>query len=171
MRKKLLMSLLCCSLSIAYADSKNGLYIGGSGGWGITNDSSTSPSGFSPTNDVAYRVDLGARIDTYFGIEAGYVAPSISNNNLWLGDVMLNYYFNTDSKWDVLFGVGPFYDSSLGAVGVAGSFGVNYNFARNLALTFGEYLYINPQVPSSQNGNISAYLQNNVTTIGFKVIM
>lgn len=171
MKKILSIILISASFSI-FADSSTGLYLGGSAGWGLTNNDSTNPNGnFSPTNDVAYRIDLGGRIDTYFGLEAGYVAPSISNNNNWIGDIYLNYYFNTDSRWDVLLGVGPYYDSSISAVGVAGMAGINYNFTKSTAVTFGEYLYVNPQVPGNQSGNISSYLQNNVTTLGLKVML
>lgn len=171
MKRKICLFLSVFLSNFAFADSSTGMYVGASGGWGLTNDSSTNPNGdFNATNDFAYRVDFGAKIDTYFGVEAGYVAPSISNNN-WLGDVYLNYYMNTDSKWDVIFGLGPYYASSLSAVGVAGNFGVNYNFSKSTSITFGEYLYINPQVPANQGGNISSYLQNNVTTLGLRVLL
>ena len=169
MKKKLLIMLSIVTVGVVFADSQNGMYAGLSTGLGTTNLNSTSQTGFNTANDLAYRVDLGSKIDTYFGLEAGYVSPG--QNQSWMVDLFLNYYFNTASRWDVLFGVGPYYDNLQQAVGVAGSFGVNYNFSKNVALTFGEYLYINPSVPASRSGDFSSYLQNNVATVGFKFMM
>lgn len=176
MNKKIILSLLSifglCSLS--YADSPRGMYIGGSAGLGITNTDPTVAIPQFPTTyqpDFAWRADIGGKMDTFFGAEVGFVQPQTTVGSNWLIDVYLNYYMDTSSKWDVIWGIGPYYTNQNSSVGITGQFGLNYNFARNTAVTFGEYLYVNPNVPGNRQGEVTPYLLNNVTTIGMRFMM
>lgn len=171
MKRKVLI-LLSLFSTFSFADSDTGLFLGIQAGNGLTNISSTSSnSNFQANNDFAYRIDLGSKIDNYFGIEAGYSTPNASLQNNYLVDVLLNYYMQTNNKFDIIWGVGPYYTSDLSAVGVAGSFGLNYNFAKDVAVTFSNYLYINPSVPGDKSGSVSNYLQNNTTMLGLRFLM
>lgn len=155
---------------IAFANGNDdGVYIGISSGYGIANTLNPMDNWASFDSGLAGRVDFGSRIDTSFGFEIGYSQASILNNNPtgYNLDVLLNYYQETNSRWNLIYGVGPFYNSAVAGVGVLFNFGTEYYFSKSVAWTMGEYLYINPNVQGNYN-SISPYLLNNIVTTGFK---